>query len=339
MAGLRVPVLDPTPELLLKIWEKGDCACLPNKRWPNREAILKQMGAGERFHDNAAVCLMTSGSSGPPKIVGLTLASLEANARSLIQPLELHAKSRYLLSLPLYHVSGLGILFRCLLSGAKWVDHEPATHVSMVPTQLLRASSLPYQKILLGGAPLPQVAPPIHTTYGLTEMGSSVLFDHRLLNNRAIKLVNGEIYLKGESLFLGYWKGFWERPLIDGWFQTGDLASEKEGLFTILGRKDRMFISGGENIHPETIEQALLESGAQFAYVVPVPDPLFGNRPVAFIQGTLKKGLETLPKFMHPIAFFPAPFNPPFKPNQSEFISLAINNLKHISGQKLPPFL
>ena len=46
-----------------------------------------------------------------------------------------------------------------------------------------------------------------------------------------------------------------------------------------------MFISGGENIHPEEIEQALYRLiGVEAAVVVPVPDAEFGFRSVAFIQ-------------------------------------------------------
>ena len=52
------------------------------------------------------------------------------------------------------------------------------------------------------------------------------------------------------------------------------------------GAKDNMFISGGENISPEEIEQVLHTfPEVQESIVVPVPDSRFGQRPVAFIRG------------------------------------------------------
>ena len=76
-----------------------------------------------------------------------------------------------------------------------------------------------------------------------------------------------------------------------------------------------MFISGGENIHPEEIEKALLSiKGIAEAIVVPKEDKEFGQRPIAFIkfagehlpEDHLVKCLEAeLPRFKIPIAFFP----------------------------------
>ena len=60
---------------------------------------------------------------------------------------------------------------------------------------------------------------------------------------------------------------------------------DKEGYLTVTGRRDNMFISGGENIHPEEIEKALLSiKGVAQAIVVPKEDKEFGQRPIAFIK-------------------------------------------------------
>ncbi len=96
----------------------------------------------------------------------------------------------------------------------------------------------------------------------------------------------------------------------EGYFETGDLGTycPKRGLH-ISGRKDRLFISGGENIHPEEIER-LLQSieGITHAEVVPTPDEEFGFRPTAYIesdQGYEEEALKThlkifLPNFKIP---------------------------------------
>ena len=63
------------------------------------------------------------------------------------------------------------------------------------------------------------------------------------------------------------------------WFPTGDMGQlDKEGCLTVTGRRDNMFISGGENIHPEEIEKALLSiKGIMEAVVVPKEDKEFGH--------------------------------------------------------------
>ena len=101
--------------------------------------------------------------------------------------------------------------------------------------------------------------------------------------------------MKGRCLFQGYLSEGIIQPQTDsdGWFHTTDIGHiDDDGSVTVLGRKDNMFISGGENIHPEEIEKALMMiEGIQSAVVVPVPDQEYGQRPAAFIQ----TGKESVP--------------------------------------------
>lgn len=179
-------------------------------------------------------------------------------------------------------------------------------------------------------------------TYGLTEMGSQVATTQknqtkpRVLKYRSLKISNdGEILVRGQTLFKGYFiKAKIVRALDkNGWFHTGDLGSysKKEGL-KVLGRKDNMFISGGENIYPEEIERALLNTGlVKQAVVIPVKDAEFGFRPVAFIsyrhceegvkrltrQSQLQKALaNVLPSFKIPDKFYKLPDQKSLKPNR-----------------------
>lgn len=78
-----------------------------------------------------------------------------------------------------------------------------------------------------------------------------------------------------------------EDGTFDGeWVSTGDLASmDRDGDITIEGRVDNMFVSGGENVYPETIERALEAHEAVVAAgVVPAPHARWGQTPVAFVQ-------------------------------------------------------
>jgi len=141
----------------------------------------------------------------------------------------------------------------------------------------------------------------------------------KILNYRKVKISKeGEILVKGETLFKGYLDtDNLNLPLDDeGWFHTGDLGClTGEGQLQVSGRKDNMFISGGENIQPEEIERCLCQlEEIEKASVVPVENKEFGHRPVAFIKwtqnSTLNKEMITaflqghLPKFKIPEQFY-----------------------------------
>jgi O-succinylbenzoic acid--CoA ligase len=192
----------------------------------------------------------------------------------------------------------------------------PVTHLSLVPTQLyrmLRADGGPERlrrldALLLGGSavsePLLREAirerVPVYLTYGSTEMSTQVTTSPGpvtsargdsgvVLPYRQVKIdTDGEILVKGECLFMGYLDEGGLRTARDanGWFHTGDMGElSEEGRLTVLGRRDSMFISGGENIHPEEIEKALSSlEGIEEAVVVPAPDAEYGARPVAWVK-------------------------------------------------------
>ncbi|MBV9193756.1 MAG: AMP-binding protein [Solirubrobacterales bacterium] len=71
----------------------------------------------------------------------------------------------------------------------------------------------------------------------------------------------------------------------DGWLYIGDLATwDADGYVTIVGRKDDMIISGGENVHPTQVEAVLGEHPAiADSVVVGVPDPQWGELVVAYV--------------------------------------------------------
>jgi o-succinylbenzoate---CoA ligase len=312
--------------------------------------------------DRPATIIFTSGSTGVPKAALHTLGNHYYSALGSNTNISLAPGDRWLHSLPLYHVGGLSILFRCLLAGAAVALPEPgaplgetiaaggATHVSLVSTQLLRLLGEEgfdpggLKAILLGGGPIPPSLVdeavgrglPIHTSYGLTEMASQVTAtppgasreelrtSGRLLPNREISISDrGEILVRGRTLFAGYV----EDEAVDvplgahGWFHTGDLGElDANGCLSVRGRRDNLFVSGGENVQPEEIEDALRRlEGVEDAVVVPVPDAEFGARPVAFVRTTgvavdpetLARALEpTLPRFKIPAAFHGWPEEP-----------------------------
>ena len=98
----------------------------------------------------------------------------------------------------------------------------------------------------------------------------------------------------------GLMSGYHDRPDIpspitaDGYYHTNDLFQrDEEGFYSFIGRKDDMFVSGGENLYPRAIEIALESHPAvSQAAVVPVPDALKGTKPVAFVVAAAGAQLE-----------------------------------------------
>ena len=242
-----------------------------------------------------------------------------------------------------------------------------ATHVSLVATQLYRllrekrgrAALRGLKAILLGGGPAPaalieealRAGARLVTSYGSTEMSSQATASRpgdppealvtagRPLAFRELSVAaDGEILVRGRTLFRGYVEGTGIRPARDtsGWFHTGDLGRlDADGRLIVSGRRDTMFISGGENIHPEEIEREILRfPGVLEAIVAPVPDPEFGARPVAFLRtvdGSLPDAAEldrflrlTLPGFKMPRRYLAWPdIEEGMKPDRRTIAALA----------------
>ena len=102
----------------------------------------------------------------------------------------------------------------------------------------------------------------------------------------------GEIVLRGENIFKGYFKNpeATARAFRGGWFHTGDVGyRDAEGFFHIVDRKSDMIIRGGENIYPREIDELLYKhEWVEAAAAVGVPDELYGEEVAAFI--VLKEG-------------------------------------------------
>lgn len=314
--------------------------------------------------------ILSSGSTGQPKAVVHTLENYYRSALGANTILNLEHGDRYLLSLPLFHVGGLGILFRTLLSGATLVlpDEKLSlvenivkfkiSHLSLVSTQLKELVESNDDKtadqlkaVLLGGSAFPdnliekalQKNIPIIKSYGSTESTSLVTATRlgdsidklktsgTVLPYRKIRISDeGEILIRGEVLFNRYLNDTHTNKA-DYWYPTGDLGFiDSDGYLTVAGRKDNLFISGGENIYPEEIEAALLNfPEIEEAVVVPFADEKYGFVPVAFVRSNSEfdqNQMWPLEKFKKPKKIFPWPADykkTGLKINRSYFIKLA----------------
>ncbi len=193
--------------------------------------------------------------------------------------------------------------------------------ISLVPTQLQRLMAqrrisrhlLLARAIFVGGAPIPvsvaerarELKLPIILSYGMTETAAMVAVlppDEflagdsnalRPLRHVDIEILSGDgavcpqgvsggIRIQGRSLFKGY-HGHSPPDLSAGYFTDDEGCLDADGRLHLLGRRDRLIISGGEKIDPQEVEDAIMESGAvDQVLVMGWPDEEWGQQLVAF---------------------------------------------------------
>jgi acyl-CoA synthetase (AMP-forming)/AMP-acid ligase II len=104
----------------------------------------------------------------------------------------------------------------------------------------------------------------------------------------------GELQVRGPLAFSGYYRNDEATQAAftaDGWFRTGDLAEERNGHYAITGRSKDIINRGGVKFNPADVE-TLLDAHPQIQQtaIVPMPDPVLGEKACAFI--TLRPGCD-----------------------------------------------
>ncbi len=100
----------------------------------------------------------------------------------------------------------------------------------------------------------------------------------------------GEIWIRSGQVMLGYWKqpGETEKAIVDGWFRSGDVGYvDADGYLYIHDRIKDMIVSGGENVYPAEVENALMaHPRVADVAVIGVPDDKWGEVPKAIVVAT-----------------------------------------------------
>jgi O-succinylbenzoic acid--CoA ligase len=198
----------PQESLHQDLMELNPKVILSNRVYPNLEVkqfdqLIPGLEASLTWDlEQPATMLKTSGSSGVSKIVVHNQLNHLTSALGSNRNIVLSDQDSWMLSLPLYHVGGLSVLYRTALAGASVSIPDPiksltqnladtqATHISLVPTQLQRILNDPdgikllreTKAILVGGSSVPQTlieqaldhALPLFLSYGSTEMSSQI---------------------------------------------------------------------------------------------------------------------------------------------------------------------
>lgn len=283
------------PDCVLRHWPDIDPAPLPHDFDP----------------ETVYAILSTSGTSGVPKRVPLKRRQMIA-ATSAASSLKPTPGGAWLLSLPLSHIGGISVVLRSLLFGscvrigeAGLIATDPRVEsASLVSTQIHRLLENPdfrchprLKAVLLGGGRIPETLLkacrerniPVLPSFGMTETNARIVgvnlsdWRHaplhscgRVLSPNEARIANGTLHLRGPQL---------ADP--DRWFDTGDFARmDAEGWITIETRRTDRIVTGGVNVDPEGVEEALRAiPGIREAGVVGLSDEEWGQVVVAVVVG------------------------------------------------------
>lgn len=132
------------------------------------------------------------------------------------------------------------------------------------------------------GAPVAPAASPVSVGAPLPGI------DLRLLDELGAEAAPGdpgEICLRGENLFSGYWPDGADGPDADGWWASGDVGFvDDHGDVVLVDRVREVVIVSGFNVYPGEVERVLREvEGVTDAGVIGVPDDLTGEAVVAYV--------------------------------------------------------
>jgi long-chain acyl-CoA synthetase len=106
----------------------------------------------------------------------------------------------------------------------------------------------------------------------------------------------GEIVVRGDNLFSGYWPDGHDGPDVDGWWATGDVAyADADGDLFLVDRLRELILVSGFNVYPYEVEQVLMAHPAvREAAVLGVPHPFTGQTVKAFVVGAGPVSTEEL---------------------------------------------
>jgi long-chain acyl-CoA synthetase len=214
---------------------------------------------------------------------------------------------------------------------------------------------------------------PLYNLWGATEVLGQMAFGlrpgpvMRITSSAQLRLVDeqdndvaegevGELLLRGDNLFKGYWNDekATAAAMRDGWYHTGDLMRRGEGEeLWFVSRKKDIIIRGGTNISPAEIEEAIVEAhpAVEQAGVVGLPDEVLGQRVFAFavltgaasgdkvvseLVSTLSRRLDAYKMPEAIVVINEMPRNALSKVDRQKLLAMAIEADRHHHAQATP---
>ena len=262
----------------------------------------------EEVPDTIACVVESSGSTGIPKRISISTAALLHAARAGQE--RLGPLGQWLLALPINFIAGQQVLIRSLLADQQPVImntslpftaeaflrsallmKNPIRYTSLVPTQLAKLVAeaekdtvmldtlKSFRAILVGGQLTPDelydralgLDLKVVLSYGMTETAGGCVYDGITLDGVRLKIApDSRLLISGKTLAEGQ----------DDWIFTNDLAElSPDGKLKIIGRADRVIISGGLKLSLERVEYlgSLLPGVSEIAAVA-LEDQTWGQR-------------------------------------------------------------
>lgn len=270
-------------------------------------------GLPETVAGDVALIVETSGSTGEPKRIEISRNAIISSAHSAAFALGAEENnSQWLLALPINYIAGLNVLIRSALAGTQPVMMNTAvpftaeafarsaSHLkaekrftSLVPTQLARLALAAehdqfvldqmrrFDAILVGGQSadaaivdrLRELDVNIVITYGMTETCGGCVFNGMPLGGVELRVQNDRVSIKGPMLAK-------VATDADGFYVTQDAGEFDDfGRLNILGRIDRVIVSGGIKVSLDRVEQlALAVNGVDDLAAAALADDEWGQR-------------------------------------------------------------
>ncbi|MFZ5748452.1 MAG: long-chain-fatty-acid--CoA ligase [Pseudomonadota bacterium] len=314
------------------------------RRWRERQSDRRHPADGTP--DDVVLQMYTSGTTGLPKGVQLTNANILASlAIFSLPPLDLDASDVLYAPAPMFHITGIGPVLRCIQSGARLVlagAFDPAQAVATMARERVTSTTFapamiqaclaspamegadlgPLRVIIYGGSPIAEsllreaqdrIGCEFAQCYGLTETTGPVTLlrpdDHapgrgklascgRAVDGVELCVVDaegsplppgvtGEIAIGGPLVMKGYAADpdATAETIRNGWLRTGDAGYlDDEGYLFIRDRVKDMIVSGGENIYPVEVENAI-QSHPHVAdvAVIGIPHERWGETVLALV--------------------------------------------------------
>ncbi|EJL61932.1 AMP-binding protein [Flavobacterium sp. CF136] len=253
------------------------------------------------FDNKEYIEMMTSGTTGLPKVVRLQKQAMIQSALATGDFFSLKPGNKALLCLPVKFIAGKMMLVRSLILGLDLDIVEPSIEplalnttqydfVAMVPLQVQNSIEdlKNVKKLIIGGAKMDSsleekllpLKTEIYETYGMTETITHIAAK-KVGENFFSVLPNVKINTDNRGCLAITVPTISEKPII-----TNDIVQViTENQFTFLGRIDNVINSGGVKLIPEQIESKLVEKISSRFFVTGIPDSILGEKLILVIEG------------------------------------------------------
>jgi O-succinylbenzoic acid--CoA ligase len=277
---------------------------LLNPRMPDDDRRALEHLASEVPSLRAHLWIATSGTTGALRLVALSKQAILSSARAVNLHLDATSSDTWACVLPTFHVGGLGIHARAMLTKSRVITldwdarqfvqtatTEHVTLASLVPAQVRDLVALDdhaprsMRAIVVGGGAMPHDLYaaardrgwPVLPSYGMTEAGSQIATargeseELHVLPHVDVRVeADQRLAFRGSSLLTGYahfdhrGRAVFADPKVDGWFVSEDRGEVEGDVLRLLGRAGAFVKIGGESVDLARLD-AILDSVRQTA--------------------------------------------------------------------------